>query len=1029
MHAYDDESDIFYDRLNVKLRETFLKFILTDFDDFKRWDVYSLINQLFAGKFGEYPYTEFYDEFVLLMRNSQIDYKIDELIHNLRTTNSLSEACEMSDIPKNKVFVWLELGKNYEEPFNILYNQYKRVSNNIIKKEIDMFLDSFDGFNDKQVCKASNISEFKLSVWLRLNNLGGIYDRLYDDYLEILSETDYSDYLDFSQNNISQNTSDMLFVLSDIGKIKYNKFYNYFNHEPNNLEIYYPESHVEHILDIIHNEKDDDYSLEFLDKEDFNVLSLKKYNCDFYRKNKIDKFLNYVSLGYDDYEASEKADIYYTMINKWLSDGIPELVNDTIFEDYDSALILNNYIDFINFKSEEFFNLLKDNKPMKTICNLLSLSFRDIEAFLNLGYYHYKPYDVFYREYIELFKQSFYEQNNIYKFLNEINIGEFKQSAAKKAKLKIKTIDEFFEKGRKGRFPYKYFLEDYENALIRNYYTESTSIKLKTFFNVISEGRSDSEAINKSKIPKEVMDYWMSLEMGDELKNKYEIAKHDSYFNDLSTEARETFLNSISNNLSVSEACKDLPVAKNTVENWLNQGELNESPYDEFFNDYMDIIASKFLKEIKKDNSKTKVFKKCKYLPKNKINEWLKLGAKGKMPFVNFYEGYVDVQRIIFYENNNLDEFFREIESGTPKNEALAKIGMSSDRFNNYLKKAKQKYKFYPAIYRDYQRSLFQFFNSEDESKRDKFLEEVKNGSTYEDALIKSNLSKSYVERCFDLKEEEKFFKKFYNSYLQSETKGYFFRIVDEKDCFIKSIAKGHTIDSACRISKLNPRKVQNWITQGQNNVEPYVEFYNSYFKSTIGYYNSQDSLDKRSNFFNSIANGENLKTACKLSELDVKLVEKWIKDGEKDISPFNTFLVDYKNAEIDYFNSEPNINKRNNFLKQIEDGQTQNDACKLSDLNPILVRSWLQRGKKDENPYNTFLENFNESLKKQFTNIEDKIEVFFNLIADGESNKGACEKLDLNYKMITKWLSEGREGHELYLEFLERYNEIKEGN
>ena len=115
------------------------------------------------------------------------------------------------------------------------------------------------------------------------------------------------------------------------------------------------------------------------------------------------------------------------------------------------------------------------------------------------------------------------------------------------------------------------------------------------------------------------------------------------------------------------------------------------------------------LKEIKKDNSKTKVFKKCKYLPKNKINEWLKLGAEGKIPFVNFYEGYIDVQRIIFYENNDLEEFFREIESGTPKNEALAKIGMSSDRFNTYITKAKQKYKFYPAFYRDYQRSLFKF--------------------------------------------------------------------------------------------------------------------------------------------------------------------------------------------------------------------------------------------------------------------------------------------------------------------------------
>ena len=66
MKTFDGESEVYYRSGNVNLRKNFLKYILTDFKNFNKKDINEIINWLLSGKFGYEPYTEFYEEYLIL---------------------------------------------------------------------------------------------------------------------------------------------------------------------------------------------------------------------------------------------------------------------------------------------------------------------------------------------------------------------------------------------------------------------------------------------------------------------------------------------------------------------------------------------------------------------------------------------------------------------------------------------------------------------------------------------------------------------------------------------------------------------------------------------------------------------------------------------------------------------------------------------------------------------------------------------------------------------------------------------------
>lgn len=1172
MVRYADESEIFYSSQNEKLRKNFLKYTLTEFDNFHKTDTYEIINWLLSGKFGYEPYTEFYEEYTFLKDDNKLDVKINMIIDSLENSNSLSQACEKCNIPLYKANIWLELGKNDETPFDIFYNYYKSFSKLKLEEKINSFINNFDGFNEIDACNSSDISQIQLASWLRLNKLGGIFKRLYDYYLKIVTDTDYSKFLDFNETNkFSRNTMDMLFALSDVGETYYNDFfmdYNLMFPDHNNVTINYPESYIEQFLDSFHN-----YhklrSLKLLNRESVytcDVLDLvesKKSNHKFYKDNHIDEFLNYIVLGYDEFDASKLSNISYSLINNWLDNGIQELNYDTFFEDYNSALILNNYLDFINDKLNYFISYLNEGKSLKEICKLLVISFRDIELYLNLGYLGYTPYTVFYQEFEKVLKNEFYKENDLNVFLTEIKNGKFKSQAVRKSKIKVKEVNEFIKKGNEGLNKYKSFLTDYKIALINNYYSNKDS-KVKIFLDELNNGKSDGDALKISKIPLEVFEFWISVNILKDFKINYFKTQDSKFFSSVAIRAREKFLDNLYKGFDKSDACKNLPFSENEVNIWLEKGKLNEEPYIEFYRDYQKVyngyfnnemiymrkiflksieqgltksqaikqnklssneikdwlnlgengvepynefyseyveaneigyfnelntqtrktflnaieegystdatikkyglqsskikewlnegrkgikpydefyyefyeaknfsyfndfnkeIRNIFLNSIEKGFSQSEAIKKNN-LPEGKIDNWLLLGSKDIKPYVEFYNDFNDSRVISFYKNYNIDLFLREMQSESLKNEALEKIHMSNEEFNEYYEKGKNPNGIYHKFYLDYNESLKIFFNSEPESKREIFINDFTNGLSFEESLNNAGLSKNYVCKCIELKDYAKFFKTFYKKFQKAESNGYYFRVSDNKNKFFELIENGETIDEASKIAGLNKNNVKKWIAVGKKGISKDHEFFDNYLKAAIKFYCLDENISKRKDFIKFISRGVSKKESYDKSNLNIEHVNQWFSLAKRKIKPFTDFNQEYEQALIDSFNS--NTKKQDKILKLIEKDQVLIDACKKVNLDAVLVRSWLTNGKKGKQPYIEFYNKYNQSLINQLNNHDSKLDEFFYLISNGETIKGACKILKLKQKMVNNWISSGRNGNEIYAEFYERYDEIR---
>ena len=100
--------------------------------------------------------------------------------------------------------------------------------------------------------------------------------------------------------------------------------------------------------------------------------------------------------------------------------------------------------------------------------------------------------------------------------------------------------------------------------------------------------------------------------------------------------------------------------------------------------------------------------------------------------------------------------------------------------------------------------------------------------------------------------------------------------------------------------------------------------------------------------------------------------------------------------------------------------------ASENAGLDYYNVQLWLNKGKKNEKPFNEFYDDYNCALINQYTNNEEKRNKFLELIGDGKTNKSACEILDLNPKIIYSWVQKGEKGLNMYIEFFEKYTEIK---
>lgn len=1249
------ESDAFFEGDYVKYREWFLKYLLTDYNEFKKIDFSSIYEWFMLGKLGYQPYDSFYNEFLLLKDDEFLMRELDDFIKCLNDNDSYIETCKKLNISVNKLYIWLKLASFQEEPFLSFYIYFKRIIISKIQEKINLFLDNFDGFNEKEACDIANISEVQLTAWLNLNRIKiDPFKSLYEGYLEKVSKIDYSEnckqflkyifkgvneFEAYEKAKISKNTIDVLFEVKNFDDVDYDDFFNVYSRlfKPHFFTI--NETYLEYPLDdFLRMQYRDKDKLLILDKnqlKSFNLTVDGVYKDRTYSEKGISEFFNYIAMGFSDYEAAAKSKIPLEDIDEWLMNGIPEFWTNTFSDDYNSSLLLNNYIDYINLGNlDSILSLLRKGEDIFEACSEFSFSIYDLELYLNLGQVNHQPYIIFFRKYQEILKDTFYKKFKIKEFLKEFEKGKTIKDISKKLKISSDFYESFIKKGQNQIEPYfsfyrdatisfkkylkndgeleylikngksttykelskniripveiiefcsylyktinfnktnfnktkedshensdslekyeefinsdkamafigeiskcasfdgacenvgaspdliknclyfgrcgmnkfKNFYEDHKEACEMNTFFLKFEISKEIFLDEIRDGNSFKEACKKCQLAQDVINWWlylgkngiepfndfqneyvtlensyysftlnnmreMFLENTDDFSDDQQICTrigadynlikywlklgeegslmHVVFYNDYckakskiydeksSQKLRKKFLKSISKGKSVNEAIYNLGYEGSKIRKWLDFGKSGKMPFNQFYNESEKILIDSynfeenvelrenFLEFMLKGNSRKKAYAKYKK-HSNKLKKWIRLGKSNKEPYNEFYDEIFKIEFNAFLEKNNLNIFLDEIKKGIFIDDALNVAGISKEEFNKIIDNGKSKKYLFHDFLMLFLTTQIEFFDN-DYSKLEICINEIKNGVDEKEAVINANLPIGYFEFFLELKDFDETFKQYYDEYSKAIEEEDYYRYENRRKKFLESIELGNTLEKACMDSDLDLKTVRGWLNSGQSDNSKAKMFRVDYDNAIAEGFNSVKNIDKRNKFLSYIQRGETQTNACKKANIESSQLNKWIKDGEKNISPFNSFVKDLNESFISYFEkSRANIE---NLLNYIVEGNTFTEACKKAEIDSNLVRNWITKGKHDIKPFNKFYEDYDMAIINQFNSKKENINKFFEILESGENNQKACEIAGLNIKVVNKWIKDGEKGQPLYVDFYNRYQEIK---
>lgn len=191
----------------------------------------------------------------------------------------------------------------------------------------------------------------------------------------------------------------------------------------------------------------------------------------------------------------------------------------------------------------------------------------------------------------------------------------------------------------------------------------------------------------------------------------------------------------------------------------------------------------------------------------------------------------------------------------------------------------------------------------------------------------------------------------FYNDFIKSKE-----QLLDEKaPLLIESIESGNSLAKASQMADLSINEVKMWIEKGQEDIEPYANFYNDYSIAL-------KAVNKKriENFMEIIKGGRELNVAAIQSGLDVGDVKNWIKKGKEDISPYNQFYKEYVRSRHEHIKDKLNL-----FLLKTEEGKAINQSAFEAGLDDEDVRTWLKYGEEGKEPYNELYQDYMKVLNK----------------------------------------------------------------
>ena len=527
--------------------------------------------------------------------------------------------------------------------------------------------------------------------------------------------------------------------------------------------------------------------------------------------------------------------------------------------------------------------------------------------------------------------------------LNAISSGKTLEHALKIAKINQNTLDVWLDAAENKN--------EYYFGFYRKYYE------------LIYTGKSQSANDNLMNIFYELKNKGKTIQFGTSIPKKDNIKMN-------------VFIYAFHEKRKLKYALKLANLDINLFYKWIDDGQKKNNEYFKFYTEYQSIKNNTKTESNTELSSEEKALMKqfifLKYDGKtneeaiqilnmrpNLIKIWVNQAQMGNESYKKFYKAYN-----LNLEQNNEKELFKNNDNEIPIDN-ISKEKNINEKEN-----------------------IEEYNKIENKSKRIILLEQIKIGNSVESSCNYSSLDLNlFNEWILKGKENKKPYSEFYEKFNQirhiieeynkSETK---------RTNFLEHLKFNGSIKKSCEKSLLDINIINYWLNLGEENIDPYSEFYNNYLESLEINFNQ----DKRNEFLEFIKQDYSISETCEKLSLDLSIINEWLKKENENKKPYQSFIkLFYKSQEISKLNKETEIKK--DIIEIIKNGTTFKDAAKEYENGKYEedILNWYRSGKNNEN-HEEFYNNVNLNLPN-----------FFDLIKEKYSIKMACKKANLEYEDI----------------------------
>lgn len=408
------------------------------------------------------------------------------------------------------------------------------------------------------------------------------------------------------------------------------------------------------------------------------------------------------------------------------------------------------------------------------------------------------------------------------------------------------------------------------------------------------------------------------------------------------------------------------------------------------------------------------------------FSRWLSYGKRGNKDYIKFYQYFNEITNNKYLKENG------EVDLNI-KNPKLKKTKVSNIDEDNFT----YKYNY-------------------NKSKHEKFINAVLEGKSRDEALKTAKIKErdlikwhkrgiQGIQPYYDFYMDHRSAEKYLETHRDSFEDNYFNsdEIQAKLKEFLKEIQNKCSIKVACRKAHISEEDIRKWLGFGYIKKEPYLSFLNEYEKAKKDVKSGEKFNKKlKEETIQLMKDGKTFEEAIKIinNGENEELLLKWFNSGMKGSSKHLEFYKEIKSIEQSIIVEETeetkqlfNYNEKSHrkVIDAIKNGKTLEQAANEAGVNVNDINHWIDNASTE--PFVSFYIEYRELNNSssssdlfELEEYEENLNIFFDAIKNGKKRKEAAKEANLELKLITNWISEGKNGKKPYVVIAEKYKEAQ---